>query len=246
MSAEYVLIADGACSGNPGRGGWGLIVKAPDGQVREFGGAEESTTNNRMELFGLYRGLQEVYRDAARGAQGTSSRKVHRVHVISDSKYVLDGAEKSLSRWSQNGWVTTNGEPVKNRDLWEKIEKGLSLLKDAGLLCRFELVKGHAGTEANERVDQIAVKFSQGSRPELYQGPIDGYPVSLNPGTKFEPVYLSLVAGRLERHSTWEQCRRATEGKNGAKYKKVKNRLEEEETLRAWGLGPSRSGGNLL
>jgi ribonuclease HI len=246
MNTEYVLIADGACSGNPGRGGWGLIVKSPDGHVREFGGMEDSTTNNRMELFGLYRGLQEVYRNAARDAQNPPRTAPPLVHVISDSKYVLEGAEKSLPRWSRNGWVTTAGEPVKNRDLWEKIEKGLSLLKDAGFAFRFELVKGHAGTEANERVDQIAVKFSQGLQPELYQGPIDAYPVSLNPGTKFEPVYLSLVAGKLERHSTWEQCKRATDGKNGAKYKKVKNRLEEEETLRAWGLGPSRSGGNLL
>jgi ribonuclease HI len=239
MTPEYVVIADGACSGNPGRGGWGLIVKTPEGRVSEFGGAEEATTNNRMELFGLYRGLQEVYRDSARTAPPESHR---RIHVISDSKYVLDGAEKSLSRWAGNGWVTTAGEPVKNRDLWEKIEKGLSLLSEAGFSFRYELVKGHAGTEANERVDQIAVKFSQGQAPDLYQGHLEGYPVSLSPGTKFEPVYLSFVGGKLERHATWEACRRATEGKNGAKFKKVKNRLEEQETLTAWGVAPSRSG----
>ena len=244
MKAGYVVIADGACSGNPGRGGWGLIVKTPDGQVGEFGGGEDSTTNNRMELFGWYRGLQEVYRHHSK--EHAPPGGALEIHVISDSKYVLDGSEKSLWSWTRNGWLTSSGEPVKNRDLWEKIQKGMELLREAGFNFRFERVKGHSGSEANERVDQIAVKFSQGMEPELYRGSLEGYPVSLNPGSCFEPVYLSLVAGKLERHSTWEACKRVTEGKNGAKYKKVKNRLEEEETLRAWGLGSSRSGGNLV
>ena len=137
---------------------------------------------------------------------------------------------------SQIGFETAAGEPVKNRDLWERVEKGLQTLTDAGFRVEYELVKGHAGTEANERVDQIAVKFSRGESIDLYQGPLAGYSVSFDSGVKFEPVYLSCVNGKLERHATWDECKRATEGKAGARYKKVKNRMEERETLEAWGL----------
>jgi len=234
MDRGYVIVSDGACSGNPGPGGWGLIVLLPGDRVLELGGADDSTTNNRMEMFGLYRGLQEVYRDAAGAGSGEGGARALR--VISDSKYVLDGASKFVRNWVRNGWKTATGEPVKNRDLWEKIEKGVRTLESIGFRIGYELVKGHAGTEANERVDQIAVKFSKGERIDLYNGDLAGYSISLDPGARFEPAYLSYVNGKLERHSTWDACKRATEGKAGARYKKVKNRMEEQETLRAWGL----------
>ncbi len=232
MSSGYVCVSDGACRNNPGPGGWGLIVLSPDGQVREFGGAEPSTTNNRMELFSFYRGLQEVYR-LARGHSGGAPS----LRMVSDSKYVLEGASKNLGLWTANGWKTVSGDEVKNRDLWEKIAQGLKLLREeSGFRITFELVKGHAGSEANERVDQIAVKYSKDEVVELYTGPRAGYPISLETGAVFEPVYLSLVQGKLMRHRTWDECRTRVEGKAGARYKKVKNRLEERETLESWGV----------
>ena len=236
MLRQFQIVSDGACSKNPGPGGWGLIVVTPDGKLQEFGGAEEETTNNRMELFGFYRGLQEVYRflNAHPDASVTSIR----VRVISDSKYVLDGSEHSLPKWIDRNWKTVAGEPVKNQDLWEKILKGQEMLKDLGVEFEYVLVKGHSGSEANERVDQIAVKYSRGEGIKLFQGDLQSYSVSLDLSAKFDPVYLSYVAGKLERHSTWDACKRATEGKHGAKYKKVKNRLEEQETLKAWGVSP--------
>ncbi len=232
--ARYVLVSDGACSKNPGPGGWGLIVLMPGDRVREFGGFEDATTNNRMEIFGTYRGLQEVYRDAMRVPDSVPKGGV--IEIISDSKYVLDGASRFVKNWIKNGWKTSTGEPVKNQDLWEKLEKGQEMLRNQGFRLEYRLVKGHAGTEANERVDQIAVRFSRGESIDLYEGPLSGYAVSLEPGARFEPVYLSYVNGKLSRHSTWEECRRVTEGKRGARYKKIKNKLEEEETLASWGV----------
>jgi len=240
MLRQFTLISDGACSRNPGPGGWGLIVVSPDGRVRELGGAEDETTNNRMELFGFYRGLQEVYRFLS--AQKDPEARKFRVRVISDSKYVLEGAERSLRLWVDRNWKTVSGEPVKNRDLWEKILKGQELLEELGLKLggeldfHYVLVKGHSGSEANERADQIAVRYSKGEPVDLYDGKLENYAISLDVESKFEPVYLSFVNGKLERHATWDACKRATDGKAGAKYKKVKNRLEEQETLKGWGL----------
>jgi ribonuclease HI len=187
-----------------------------------------------MEIFGLYRGLQEIYKDASKGEY--SSPMDRRILVISDSKYVLDGAKAFVRNWVKNGWKTAAGEPVKNQDLWERVFKGLELLEELGFKFEYELVKGHSGSEANERVDQIAVKFSKAEPISLYEGPVSGYSVSLDPGSTFEPLYLSYVSGKLQRHKTWEECKRATDGKAGARYKKVKNRMEEQETLKSWGL----------
>lgn len=229
MSTAWVLVSDGACSQNPGPGGWGLILSIPGVGVREWGGAEPASTNNRMELFGFYRGLQEVFR----AAQESSSRELR---VISDSKYVLEGAERNLKNWSTQGWKTRAGDDVKNRDLWEKILKGQEVLAGLGFRLKYELVKGHAGSEVNERADQIAVRFSRNEAVELYSGGFENYPVSFVTDEKFEPVYLSWVGGKLGRHRTWEECRTAVEGKAGARYKKIKNRLEERETLENWGI----------
>ncbi|MBC7396077.1 MAG: ribonuclease HI, partial [Bdellovibrionales bacterium] len=100
---KFIIIADGACSKNPGPGGWGLIVIDPQGLVRELGGHEDATTNNRMEMTGYYRGLQEVYKKI----QNDSKPCI--VHAITDSKYVMDGAKSFAKRWSKTGWKTVAG-----------------------------------------------------------------------------------------------------------------------------------------
>ena len=227
---SFLIVSDGACSGNPGPGGWGLIVVTPDENVREFGGHEPESTNNRMELMGFYRGMQEVYK--ARDA----FPKVRVLHAISDSKYVLDGAKNYLPNWVKNGWKTSTGGEVKNQDMWEKVLKGQMLLKECGFRFEYELVKGHSGNEANERCDQIAVKYSHEEPIELFKGPVSNYSVSLTTGKAFEPVYLSFLEGKLRKHKTWDECKTLVEGKKGARYKKVTNALQERETLALWGV----------
>ncbi|MBS1958048.1 MAG: viroplasmin family protein [Bdellovibrionales bacterium] len=226
----YKIISDGACVKNPGPGGWGMILITPQGHVKEFGGAEDPSTNNRMELMGFLKGLQEVFKLAKTHQESRTLR------VVSDSKYVLEGAEKSLKNWTKCGWTTVAGGEVKNQDIWKRISKGLDEFDKLGFRVEYELVKGHAGNEGNERADQIAVRFSRGEHIDLYDGAIERYPISTEPGAAFEAVYLSYVGGVLSRHKTWPECQKAVEGKTGAKYKKIKNSLEERDTLQAWGI----------
>ena len=238
MGPTFCIVADGACSGNPGPGGWGLIVVRPDDLVKEYGGHDPATTNNRMELMGFFRGLQEVYKLRALFSD------VRLIHAISDSKYVLDGAKSSVEKWAKNNWKTSSGSDVKNQDLWTRALKGLSLLKEAGFHFQYELVKGHSGHEGNERVDQIAVKYTHEEPIELYSGPIAQYAVKLESSQSletskplsFKAIYLSLVGGVLLKHSNWEECKRAVDGKKGARFKKIKNALEEREILANWGV----------
>jgi len=229
----YILASDGACSRNPGPGGWGLILLTPQDQVIEYGGHEPETTNNRMELMGLYRGMQEVFKIEKK------QKLSNVIHVITDSKYVMDGASKYVANWARSAWRTSTGSEVKNQDLWEKILKGLGELQKLKIKFEWELVKGHSGHGANERCDQIAVSYSKNDPVDLYIGPLSDYSVKVQVHEKtetFEPVYLSLVNGVLSRHATWEACQKATMGKSGAKYKKVKNSTEEREILTLWGL----------
>ncbi len=228
--ARFIIVSDGACRRNPGPGGWGLILITPGDEVFEFGAAEDATTNNRMELMGFYRGLQEIYKRM----KDFPECKI--IQVISDSKYVLENAAKFVDYWRRNDWKTGSGSDVKNRDIWEKIAKGLDEFKKHQMIIEYELVKGHAGNDGNERADQIAVKFSREEPIDLYIGPLSGYPVSLKTGLAFKPSYLSYIGGVLKRHETWTECEDEIRGKTNVKFKKVKNRMEEQETLKSWGV----------
>jgi ribonuclease HI len=207
-----------------------LIVVTPSGAVSEWGGHDEDTTNNRMELMGCYRGLQKVYQLAP---QFPNARKLR---IISDSKYVLEGAQFNVHAWSKNGWKTQAKTEVKNQELWEKILKGLQHLKELGFQFQYELVKGHSGHEGNDRVDQIAVNFSKKVPQELYQGSLSEYSVSLEAKAPFKTVYLCYLSGKLTRYLTWDECKKAVEGQKAVKYKKVTNALQERETLKLWGI----------
>lgn len=155
---------DGACSGNPGPGGWGALLRFSDGSVQEMGGAEADTTNNRMELTGalaLLDALAELPRDPA-------------LTIRTDSRYLIDGLGRWLPGWKRKGWRTASGSPVLNRDLWERLDR--ARLPDVPL----SYVKGHSGDPDNERCDSIAVAFARGGRPELLAvGGIDLAPRSL-------------------------------------------------------------------
>ncbi len=139
MADEIEIYADGACKGNPGPGGWGVILRAGSHEKELFGG-ERDTTNNRMELTAVIRGLEALKRPC-------------RIHVFTDSQYVVKGMTEWLAGWKKKGWKNAAREPVKNVDLWQQLE-ALAAQHD----IEWNWVKGHAGHPENERADQLANK----------------------------------------------------------------------------------------
>ncbi len=147
-----LLYTDGACSGNPGPGGWAFILKHPaSGKVVDGVGAELETTNNRMELMAVIAGLEAVKRRC-------------RVEIYSDSQYVLKGLREWLDQWIKRGWRTASKQPVKNQDLWERLD-GLRRSHDLS----FHWVRGHNEHPENEQCDRMAVAareaLVEGTRP---------------------------------------------------------------------------------
>jgi len=140
---------DGACSGNPGPGGWGALLRFADGSVRELGGFEAATTNNRMELTAALALLQEL----------RALERAHGLTIRTDSKYLIDGLQSWIHGWKRRGWRTASGSAVLNRDLWEKLDA--ARLADVP----FEHVRGHSGDPDNERCDAIAVAHARGQAP---------------------------------------------------------------------------------
>ena len=147
---------DGACSGNPGPGGWGALLRFEDGSVRELGGAAGATTNNRMELTAALAVLREL-RELPRHPGFT---------LRTDSRYLIDGLQKWLPGWKRKGWRTASGSAVLNRDLWEQLDAA----RLAGV--SLEHVRGHSGDPDNDRCDAIAVAFSRGQMPKLAAGEV--------------------------------------------------------------------------
>ncbi len=132
-----VIHTDGACSGNPGPGGWGAILHWK-GHEKELSGAEADTTNNRMELMAAIAALEALKRRS-------------KVRLVTDSTYVRDGVTKWIHGWKRNGWKTAAKKPVKNDDLWKRLD-AIASKHDV----TWEWVKGHAGHPENERADQLA------------------------------------------------------------------------------------------
>ncbi len=138
MNAWIEMYTDGACKNNPGPGGWGVLIHAAK-KKQELCGGEINTTNNRMELTAVIKGVESLPQNS-------------QVRIITDSQYVKDGMTKWIKKWRNNGWVTSNKQPVKNRDLWEQLDTVLQRLHK----IEWVWVKGHAGTPGNERADQLA------------------------------------------------------------------------------------------
>jgi ribonuclease HI len=135
--ADVEIFTDGACSGNPGPGGWGAILRYR-GIEKELSGGEALTTNNRMELMAAIRGLEALKRRC-------------RVKVTTDSQYVRDGITRWLPAWRARGWRTADKKPVKNRELWQRLDEAA-----AAHDVEWEWVRGHAGHRENERADALA------------------------------------------------------------------------------------------
>ena len=131
------IFTDGACSGNPGPGGWGALLRYGETE-KELSGGERSTTNNRMEMMAAIAALESLKRPCS-------------VVLTTDSTYLRDGITKWIEGWKRKGWKTAAGKPVKNQDLWQRLEKALVPHK-----VDWHWVRGHAGHDENERVDELA------------------------------------------------------------------------------------------
>ncbi len=149
MNIDSIAIeaaTDGACSGNPGPGGWGGLIIFDDKSELEIGGSEQNTTNNRMELTAAIKTLEKL----------KTYKLKENFKLRTDSKYVIEGYTKWIANWKRNGWKTSSGKSVQNLDLWQKIDQ----LRINGLVM--EYVRGHSGDKQNDRVDKIATNYSKG------------------------------------------------------------------------------------
>ena len=256
-----LIFTDGACSGNPGPGGWASIVALPDGTVHELGGSVKETTNNRMEMAATIRALAMIEPGEQRP-----------IVLYTDSTYVIRGITQWIFGWRSRGWKNAEGKDVANRELWEELLRQVMRLKPS--VVDWKYVRGHAGYPGNERCDEIAVSFSKGKPETLYVGPRDGYFVDLTelPAEEALPeqkssggsgrsggirgsggsggsgatgggyattkgaasgpvVYLSYHNGVVMRHATWAACEKHVKGQSNAKFKKAKSAQEEKKSL---------------
>ncbi len=221
-----IVYTDGSCLGNPGPGGWGVRVIHAEQTVQELGGGESDTTNNRMEMQAVIAALEYL------GPEPD-------VTVYSDSRYVLDGLTKWLRGWQRRGWVTSTGNPVKNRDLWQQLER----LNRRGIQWRH--VRAHTGDPNNERVDDIARGFASHAPVSLFQGQVGAPddPVEGAVGRAAVPPpatsrsrsgasrsgelrYVSIVNGVVAVDTAWPACAARVKGVSRARYKKVRTQQE--------------------
>jgi ribonuclease HI len=137
---EVLLWTDGACSGNPGPGGWAAVIRWEDGEVEELSGGDPHTTNNIMEMTAALEGLRSI-------PDGS------RVCVVTDSRYLHDGMTAWITGWKRKGWKTASGAPVKNQAVWQALEEAVAQHEQV----RWHWIKGHIGHDLNERADQLAV-----------------------------------------------------------------------------------------
>ena len=137
---KYKIYTDGACSGNPGPGGWGAVIFDQDDKQRNISGSEKNTTNNRMELLAAIMSLKKIKSNSE-------------VIIFTDSTYVKNGITEWMKNWKKNGWKNSNKKPVKNKDLWVKLDK----LCEANSVS-WKWVKGHSTNEFNNLADELATK----------------------------------------------------------------------------------------
>jgi len=137
---KYKIYTDGACTGNPGPGGWGAVIFDQDNKQKNISGSEKNTTNNRMELLAAIMSLKKIKSNSE-------------VIIFTDSTYVKNGITEWMKNWKKNGWKNSNKKPVKNKDLWMKLDK---LCEDNDVSWKW--VKGHSTNEFNNLADELATK----------------------------------------------------------------------------------------
>lgn len=229
---SITIFTDGSSRGNPGPGGWGAIIRS-DSHVRELGGREDHTTNNRMELSAAINALTFVDEKNLEGE----------IVLQTDSKYVIQGITSWVLGWQRNGWKTAGKKDVENRDLWEALSAVAS-----NLSIEWKYVQGHAGHPGNERCDEIATSFADNVEANLFNGLREKYPVDLDAAPVAQPKksksknsakaysYLSLVDGELVIHATWPECEGRVKGKKNAKFKKSISAEDEKRIISEWGM----------
>ncbi|MGB3291623.1 MAG: ribonuclease HI [Phormidesmis sp.] len=151
MAAIEAIYTDGACSGNPGPGGWGTRIEFADGQVHELGGHDAATTNNRMEMQAAIAALEFLTTDDIENSLVT---------LHTDSEYLKNGITKWIKGWKRKGWKTSAGKAVLNKDLWQQLDQLTQTLSETSLKIDWRYVRGHAGNPGNERCDEIARAFT--------------------------------------------------------------------------------------
>jgi ribonuclease HI len=162
LPAIKAIYTDGACSGNPGPGGWGTVLYFTDGSVHELGGRATQTTNNRMEMQAAIAGLQALI------ATGQTTP----VELFTDSEYVKKGITQWISGWKRRDWQTSAKKPVLNKDLWQELDAVNEAAKQqTGAPIQWTYVRGHTGNVGNERCDEIARAFSQNQTIALQRHP---------------------------------------------------------------------------
>ncbi len=244
----FVIFSDGACSGNPGPGGWAAVIAEQVGigsnaeikvKITELGGHSESTTNNRMEMLAAIEALRFI------------RNKPGAVSVFTDSTYIIYGITQWVWGWAKNGWKTSGGTEVQNRDLWELLFS-LHLSRKKRDKIEWIYSRGHVGTPGNERCDEIAVAFSRGEHPKLFRGSLLRYSVAIydfpedtslpslkKPSVKVPAYsYLSCCGGIVYRHPDWTSCERRVKGVSGARFKKATSEADEKNILKEWGISP--------
>jgi ribonuclease HI len=226
---DVEIYCDGSSLGNPGPGGWGAVV-ADKARVKEIGGYDVHTTNNKMELTAPIEALELIHTRA-------------NVTINTDSQYVINGITKWVFGWEKNGWQTKEKKDVLNKELWQALVK-VSQKHDV----HWKHVRGHSGVALNERVDVIANGFARKEETELYYGSLTKYKEFLKTMPKARVVsksgsktkktgpaysYVSVIDGKVLTHTTWAECEKRVKGKN-AKYKKVFSKGEEGILIAEW------------
>jgi ribonuclease HI len=237
---DIIVFTDGSSRGNPGPGGYGvLIVRKDIGKVVERGGRESRTTNNKMELTAAYEALHYL--------KGESKN----IEIHTDSAYLINGITKWIYGWEKNGWKTSTGGDVENKEIWMSLVNAVRQIKGKII---WKKVKGHAGVAGNERVDEIATLYADSKRVILFNGALDMYEklaskdilscapekspskkkVSSKKGVPYS--YVSMVDGIAKTHNVWADCEKRVKGKKGALYKKVFSKSEETDLIQEWTL----------
>jgi len=229
----FIVFTDGACQGNPGPGGWAAIVASPEGEVWELGGGTQNTTNNRMELQATLEALLSIPEASA----------ATKVLLYTDSKYVIQGITEWIHGWEARGWLTKDGKDVSHKDLWLNLKSAVNKLT---IPVEWKHIAGHSAFPGNERCDRIAVAYTRGGDAGLYRGPRQKYlvdltslPVDLPPGHRVppkDPFYLSVIDGQIFRDRDWPTCEARVKGRQGVKFKKVRDTDEESRVLTQWGI----------
>ena len=251
------IFTDGASRGNPGPGGWGVVIAMRDDTrtdadltrnyaekervtITELGGREKLTTNNRMELRAVVEALSFLFESYKLEARS------HKLLLYSDSGYVINGITKWIVGWQARDWKTLQKEDVANKDLWQEL---LDLTRKFENI-EWKLLGGHVGVVGNERCDEIATLFADGKNPTLYKGPLRDYgrdilnsshDVTKHTEKKGKSArsgmkaysYLSLLDGKVERHLTWKECEARVKGRP-AKFKKAISAEDEKAILKEW------------